>query len=399
MDLLETRQYAPYGGEFDAQGTPQTPYGFTGEMTDPNGLVHLRARYLNPQMGTFISPDPMEGNVNDPMSLNPYAYAHGNPANRVDPSGHAPITPQQINNMIQSDPRRFAEMMNSGCIPQVQQPPEPTPTPHYPCQDRPRINPVHPACESQAVYLGGYLWSGPGTDTSHISGITPGVNINPGDRVTLLRTCYGSSYGTTALWYEIKLSRDDNVQGWVWANNIQLLQDGCVPAPSYWPEVSSLNPEPVFGYWGAREFWSPAIAAGPIQYGPGHFAVDVVPAAPVKLSQVSSNPNIFAGTFIYAPFDGTIRSDYPSNYQEFALDLDAPYLDIQIIFSHACPTAKGYVRAGDEIGQLAHVSGTSGSECVDNSLGAGTFAHLHFEVWQRDASDQRVQITPYDYLR
>ena len=64
-----------------------TKFGFTGEPTDPNDLVYLRNRYYNPNQGTFLSMDPYEGDFNDPMSLNRYAYARGNPVNLVDPCG------------------------------------------------------------------------------------------------------------------------------------------------------------------------------------------------------------------------------------------------------------------------------------------------------------------------
>lgn len=61
--------------------------GFTGEPTDANDLVYLRNRYYNPELGTFLSMDPYEGDFNDPMSLNRYAYVRGNPVNLTDPSG------------------------------------------------------------------------------------------------------------------------------------------------------------------------------------------------------------------------------------------------------------------------------------------------------------------------
>jgi len=45
-------------------------YIFTGEMTDANGLVHLRARYYDPNVGVFASLDPFEGVDSRPMSVN-----------------------------------------------------------------------------------------------------------------------------------------------------------------------------------------------------------------------------------------------------------------------------------------------------------------------------------------
>jgi RHS repeat-associated protein len=62
-------------------------FGFTGESIDANDLVYLRNRYYNPELGTFLSMDPYEGDFNDPMSLNRYAYVRGNPVNLTDPSG------------------------------------------------------------------------------------------------------------------------------------------------------------------------------------------------------------------------------------------------------------------------------------------------------------------------
>jgi RHS repeat-associated protein len=128
-NILESITLDPYGNPIDASGSPQTEYGFTGEPTDPNELVYLRNRYYNPSLGTFISQDPVEGSMNNPMSLNRYAYVQGNPVNKTDPSGLAPNMPfvPQFAQMIYTDPLRFANMMNSGvCLAQV---PTGTPTP------------------------------------------------------------------------------------------------------------------------------------------------------------------------------------------------------------------------------------------------------------------------------
>jgi RHS repeat-associated protein len=62
-------------------------FGFTGEPIDANDLIYLRSRYYDPDLGTFLSLDPSEGDITIPMSLNGYAYAFGNPVNNTDPSG------------------------------------------------------------------------------------------------------------------------------------------------------------------------------------------------------------------------------------------------------------------------------------------------------------------------
>jgi RHS repeat-associated protein len=82
-----SRHFAPYGEPFGAQGSFDLPFGFTGEPTDGNGLVHLRARYLNPSLGVFPSLDPVEGVLQQATSLNRYGYVAGNVVNLVDPSG------------------------------------------------------------------------------------------------------------------------------------------------------------------------------------------------------------------------------------------------------------------------------------------------------------------------
>ena len=50
-------------------------------------LVYLHARYYDPALGRFISPDPTvsSGTVVD---LNRYAYAGNNPATYKDPNGY-----------------------------------------------------------------------------------------------------------------------------------------------------------------------------------------------------------------------------------------------------------------------------------------------------------------------
>jgi len=77
----ESRQYSPVGELTQLSGSSQTVYGFTGEPMDGGvGLVYLRARYLHPALGQFISLDTLETD-------NRYAYVDGDPVNQVDPSG------------------------------------------------------------------------------------------------------------------------------------------------------------------------------------------------------------------------------------------------------------------------------------------------------------------------
>jgi len=79
--------YSPYGEPIAATGTNQTSFGFTGEPTDGNGLVYLRARYYAPNLGVFTELDPLEEMEHAPGNLNRYSWVQGNVVNRVDASG------------------------------------------------------------------------------------------------------------------------------------------------------------------------------------------------------------------------------------------------------------------------------------------------------------------------
>jgi hypothetical protein len=48
-----------------------------------------QARWVKPDTGRFWTMDSYEGNEQAPPSLHKYAYAHANPVNLTDPSGHA----------------------------------------------------------------------------------------------------------------------------------------------------------------------------------------------------------------------------------------------------------------------------------------------------------------------
>ncbi|QPC82469.1 RHS repeat-associated core domain-containing protein [Phototrophicus methaneseepsis] len=86
-DVLTSQSYAPYGLPFNISGNFTSPFGFTGEQVDSNGLNYNRARYYNPMIGTFTALDPFEGIQNRPMSLNGYSWVEGNPINLTDAIG------------------------------------------------------------------------------------------------------------------------------------------------------------------------------------------------------------------------------------------------------------------------------------------------------------------------
>jgi RHS repeat-associated protein len=84
------------GVNYDPWGTVEgpglaSPFGFTGELHDSvTSLVYLRARWYNPQAGTFTSRDSFAGYNEQPYSQHLYQYSLSDPVNLTDPSGHDP---------------------------------------------------------------------------------------------------------------------------------------------------------------------------------------------------------------------------------------------------------------------------------------------------------------------
>jgi len=99
--LLNRFTYDAYGTLIESNGVPQSAYLFGGEQWDFDlGLCYERARYLKPNTGRFWTMDSYEGSQNDPLSLHKYLYAHGNPANMIDPSGHESLIGLSIGSTI-----------------------------------------------------------------------------------------------------------------------------------------------------------------------------------------------------------------------------------------------------------------------------------------------------------
>ena len=89
--VMLARSYDPFGNGLEQTGGGQSVFGYTGEQTDPTGLVFLRARYYNPALGRFLTADSV---VPDPLSSvgwNRYAYVYDNPTRYTDPTGKNPL--------------------------------------------------------------------------------------------------------------------------------------------------------------------------------------------------------------------------------------------------------------------------------------------------------------------
>lgn len=70
------------------EGKLQSNYLYTGQQFDQSTeLYSLRARFYSPSWGRFLSQDTWAVNYSNPIELNLYGYAAGNPVNASDPSG------------------------------------------------------------------------------------------------------------------------------------------------------------------------------------------------------------------------------------------------------------------------------------------------------------------------
>ena len=99
--ITDTYNYDAFGNLLNQTGSTVNNYLYCGEQFDSaTGLYYLRARYMNPATGTFITQDTYAGTVFDPTSLHKYLYANANPVMNVDPSGYFTLADVSISSTI-----------------------------------------------------------------------------------------------------------------------------------------------------------------------------------------------------------------------------------------------------------------------------------------------------------
>src|SRR5262249_39027285 len=105
-NVVASYTYNPWGNIASSTGTLANPFRFTGRQYDAeSGLYFYRARYYDPQVGRFISRDP----IGIMGGLNLYGYVSDDPGNRLDPTGtfgpepHDALIQHALGNMIPQD--------------------------------------------------------------------------------------------------------------------------------------------------------------------------------------------------------------------------------------------------------------------------------------------------------
>lgn len=87
--VTDSYAYGPYGERLVHNGGSNQPFTYIGRhgVREEGGLYQMGARYYDPSSARFLSRDPLPPRLEDPSSLNRYAYAAGNPMKYIDPSG------------------------------------------------------------------------------------------------------------------------------------------------------------------------------------------------------------------------------------------------------------------------------------------------------------------------
>ena len=86
-----SRAYYAYGAERSATGDLRTDHTFTGQKSDATGLMYYNARYYDPALGAFVSPDTIVADPEAVIDYNRFLYARGNPLTYTDPTGYDPL--------------------------------------------------------------------------------------------------------------------------------------------------------------------------------------------------------------------------------------------------------------------------------------------------------------------
>ncbi|NUR93785.1 MAG: hypothetical protein HOV67_00860 [Kribbellaceae bacterium] len=183
-----TRQYYnAYGNQRGGNSLQSTTdKAFLGHVQDyGTGLLQDGARYYDPTIGHFISPDPLNDGKGD--QLNAYAYADNNPATLSDPSGLRTPTDERPPTTTTTPPKcSFGTNADGSCYqPRPYSPPPPAPP-----------KPSAPPTQGQSGSVGPVISPKPAYTTSSISIGAFGAVIGISKSVTIGgKTYYAPAIG------------------------------------------------------------------------------------------------------------------------------------------------------------------------------------------------------------
>jgi len=88
--VFSVATYAPFGTPVTPSGTEKFKYAgemLVGAAGSSPGLYYIGARWMDPELGRFISLDPQLGSLSSPQTMNRYVYCVNNPLRFTDPTG------------------------------------------------------------------------------------------------------------------------------------------------------------------------------------------------------------------------------------------------------------------------------------------------------------------------
>jgi RHS repeat-associated protein len=93
-NVIKRYDYEPYGAVVGGEVTDGL--GYTGHVSDSaTGLSYMQQRYMDPQLGVFLSVDPVTAYEQPVGQFNRYRYANNNPYRFTDPDGRTAVCSQR----------------------------------------------------------------------------------------------------------------------------------------------------------------------------------------------------------------------------------------------------------------------------------------------------------------
>jgi RHS repeat-associated protein len=90
--IVSQSRYLPFGELLWEDGASPTDYTYTGQRSLSDiGLMDYNARFYDPMLGRFSSPDSTIPDLTNRFDFNRYTYVRNNPTYYVDPNGEHPV--------------------------------------------------------------------------------------------------------------------------------------------------------------------------------------------------------------------------------------------------------------------------------------------------------------------
>src|SRR5262249_29623819 len=86
-NVVGRQAHLPFGEDFAESNTQEKHHLTSYERDSEDGTDYAMNRQCLANIGRFMQPDRMNGRLNDPQTLNKYAYSRNDSINLIDPTG------------------------------------------------------------------------------------------------------------------------------------------------------------------------------------------------------------------------------------------------------------------------------------------------------------------------